>query len=169
MIVEKAGMEDVDALVRMRIDYLIEDNGGLDDRDLAVIQRELPGYFQAHLGKDLVAYVIRDRHTVVSCAFLLTVEKPMSPAFINGKTGIVLNVYTCPPYRRKGYAKMAMETLLDGARETGITVIELKATEDGYPLYRSLGFTDDDSGYHMMKWKNQTFKQAFAVEQRKNL
>ena len=28
-----------------------------------------------------------------------------------------------------------------------ISVIELKATEDGYPLYRSVGFTEDDSKY----------------------
>ena len=33
----------------------------------------------------------------------------MSPAFINGKTGTVLNVYTCPDYRHKGYARLIME------------------------------------------------------------
>ena len=45
-----------------------------------------------------------------------------------------------------------MEALLSEAKETEISSIELKATEDGYPLYRSVGFTDDDSGYHFMKW-----------------
>ena len=164
MNVEKAGIKDIESLVRMRIDYLTEDNGGLSEQDLAVIQKELPGYFHSHLGKDLIVYVIWDRQTIVSCAFLLTVEKPMSPAFINGKTGIVLNVYTCPPCRRRGNARIIMETLLSEADETGISVIELKATEDGYPLYRSLGFTDNDSRYHMMKWKNQRLKQVSAVE-----
>ena len=144
MNVEKAEMRDIEALVKMRLSYLIEDNGTLDPQDLAAIKRDLPGYFQAHLGKDLFVYVIRDRQNIVSCAFLLIVEKPMSPAFINGRTGMVLNVYTCPSYRRKGCAKK-ME----------ISVIELKATEDGYPLYRSVGFVDDGSRYHRMKWKNQ--------------
>ena len=32
---------------------------------------------------------------------------------------------------------------------------ELKATEDGYPLYRSVGFEDDGSKYHIMRWKNR--------------
>ena len=86
---------------------------------------------------------------------MLIVEKPMSPAFINGRTGMVLNVYTCPSYRRKGCAKMIMETLLSEARKMEISVIELKATEDGYPLYRSVGFMEDDSKYHRMKWKNR--------------
>ena len=155
MNVEKAGIEDIEALVKMRLSYLIEDNGSLDAQDLAAIKRELPGYFQAHLDRDLFVYVIRDGRTIVSCAFLLIVEKPMSPAFMNGKTGIVLNVYTCPVYRRRGCAKLIMEVLLSEAREKEISVIELKATEDGYPLYRSVGFTDDSSRYHMMKWRNQ--------------
>ena len=155
MNVEKAGTEDVEALVKMRISYLIEDNGSLDAQDLAAIKRELPGYFQVHLDKDLFVYVIRDGQTIVSCAFLLIVEKPMSPAFINGRTGIVLNVYTCPSYRRRGCARMIMEALLSEAKKMEISVIELKATEDGYPLYCSVGFMEDISKYHIMKWKNQ--------------
>ena len=155
MNVEKAGMKDIEALVKMRLSYLIEDNGSLDAQDLATIRRELPGYFQSHLDKDLFVYVLRDGQTIVSCAFLLIVEKPMSPAFINGRTGMVLNVYTCPSYRRRGYAKRIMETLLDEAKKMEISVIELKATENGYPLYHSIGFVDDGSKYHIMKWKNQ--------------
>ena len=109
MNIEKAGTGDIEALVKMRLSYLIEDNGTLDPQDLAAIKRDLPGYFQAHLDKDLFIYVIRDGQNIVSCAFLLIVEKPMSPAFINGRTGMVLNVYTCPSYRRKGCAKKIMD------------------------------------------------------------
>ena len=155
MNVEKAEMRDIEALVKMRLSYLIEDNGSLDPQDLAAIKRDLPGYFQAHLDKNLFIYVIRDGQNIVSCAFLLIVEKPMSPAFINGRTGMVLDVYTCPFYRRKGCAKKIMEALLAEAKKMKISVIELKATEDGYPLYRSVGFEDDHSRYRMMKWKNQ--------------
>lgn len=32
--------------------------------------------------------------------FLLVAQKPMSPAFITGRTGSVLNVYIKPQYRR---------------------------------------------------------------------
>ena len=92
---------------------------------------------------------------IVSCAFLLIVMKPMSPAFINGKTATVLNVYTLPAYRRRGYARMLMNAMIADAKELNIDVIELKATEDGYDLYRSVGFEDDRSKYHLMKWKAQ--------------
>ena len=101
MNIEKARTGDIEALVKMRLSYLVEDNGSLDAQDFAAIKKELPGYFQAHLGKDLFVYVIRDRQNIVSCAFLLIVEKPMSPAFINGRTGMVLNVYTARPIEGK--------------------------------------------------------------------
>ena len=155
MNVEKAGVDDIDVLVKLRLDYLCEDHGSLSEDDRTVIRRDLPGYFQAHLDKDLFVYVIREDHAIVSCAFLLIIEKPMSPSFINGKTGTVLNVYTCPSARKKGYAGMIMRTMISAAKEKDLSVIELKSTEDGYRLYRSVGFTDDRSKYHMMKWVNK--------------
>ena len=154
MRVEKAGTEDIAALVEMRIAYLWEDNGVLEEEELLAIQRDLPGYFQKHLNSDLSAYVIRNGQEIVSCALLLAVEKPMSPAFLNGKTGTILNVYTRPGDRRKGYANAIMRKLLNDAQEQGTSVIELKSTEDGYPLYRSLGFAEEDSRYRKMIWKN---------------
>jgi hypothetical protein len=36
-----------------------------------------------------------------------------------------------------------MDLLIEDARARALDVLELHATEDGYPLYRSLGFEDD--------------------------
>lgn len=111
----------------------------------------LPSYYTKHLNKDLMVYVARDGEDIVSCAFLLIVEKPMSPSFITGKTGTVLNVYTKPDYRKKGYAKKLITTMLEDAKAEGLSIIELKATEDGYSLYKSVGFENVVAKYHNMK------------------
>lgn len=156
--VEKAGIDDIDALVKMRLDYLYEDNGSIDESDITAIKRDLPDYFRAHINKDLFVFVVRQEQTIVSCAFLLVIEKPMSPAFINGRTGTVLNVFTCPSYRHRGYARMIMETLLSEAKELRLSVVDLKSTEDGYALYKLVGFDDDRSKYHPMKWMDQKLR-----------
>lgn len=88
---------------------------------------------------------------IVSCAFLLIVEKPMSPSFITGKTGTVLNVYTKPEYRKKGYAKKLVTMMLKDAKAEDLSVIELKAKEDGYSLYKSVCFEDVVAKYRNMK------------------
>ena len=149
MIFEKATIKDINGLTDLRLAYLQEDLGVITDKEL--IQESLPGYYEKHLNKDLMVYVARDEEDIVSCAFLLIVEKPMSPSFITGKTGTVLNVYTKPEYRNKGYAKKLMTMMLEDATAQDVSVIELKSTEDGYLLYKSVGFEDVVVKYHNMK------------------
>ena len=76
----------------------------------------------------------------------------MSPAFITGKTGTVFNVYTRQEYRKQGYAKQLMNVLLEDAKANALSVIELKATEDGYHLYKTVGFEDVVSKYYNMRF-----------------
>ena len=62
-----------------------------------------------------------------------------------------MNVYTKPEYRKKGYAKKLMNMMLEDAKAENVSNIELKATEDGYSLCRSVGFEDVVAKYHNMK------------------
>ena len=155
MIFDKATLKDIGVLTDLRIAYLNEDLDVISDENLELMKSTLPSYYTKHLNKDLMVYVARDEEDIVACAFLLIVEKPMSPSFITGKTGTVLNVYTKPEYRKKGYAKKLMTMMLEGAKAQGLSVIELKATEDGYSLYKSVGFEDVVAKYHNMKIVSQ--------------
>ena len=151
MIFDKATIKDIGVLTDLRIAYLNEDLGIISDENLELMQSTLPSYYEKHLNKDLIVYVARDGEDIVSCAFLLIVEKPMSPSFITGKTGTVLNVYTKPECRKKGYAKKLMTMMLEDAKAEGVSIIELKATKDGYSLYKSVGFEGVVAKYHNMK------------------
>lgn len=154
-MVEHAKITDIVFLTELRMAYLEEDYGKLNEDELKKIGRDLPGYFEKNLNKNIFCYLIREQEEIVACAFLLVVEKPMSPAFITGKIGTVLNVYTRPACRHKGYAKQIVEKLLEDAVEKNLSVVELKSTDDGYRLYQSVGFVNDVPKYHLMKWYNQ--------------
>lgn len=151
MTFEKATTQDIKALTDLRIAYLNEDLGSIADDDLCTIKGSLPDYYEKHLNKDLLVYVARNEDDIASCAFLLIVEKPMSPSFITGKTGTVLNVYTKPEHRGRGYAKKLMTMMLEDAKTQDVSVIELKSTDEGYSLYKSVGFEDAKAKYHNMK------------------
>ena len=150
MQVQTAGLSDIDSLTELRLAYLREDSGEFPGAD--AVAAALPGYFREHLDRDLFAYVLRDGGRIASCALLVVTVKPMSPAFPNGRTGTVLNVYTRPEYRRRGHSRAVMQALLDGAKAMGLSALDLKATQDGYPLYRSLGFRDDAGKYRPMRF-----------------
>lgn len=149
----QASLSDVPELVRLRIGYLTADFGTLDPAQEEALWRELPGYFELHLDHDLLAFVARDDadDTIVACAWLLLVTKPPSPRFPHGETGTLFNVYTVPEHRRRGLARQVMGVLIDAARAHRLDVLELHATEDGYPLYQSLGFEDDSSTHVAMR------------------
>ncbi len=152
-VIVKASEKEINELMKLRLAYLQEDLGAISEQDLQRMKEALPKYFVNHLNRDLFVYVARKEEEILACAFLLVVEKPMSPAFITGKTGTVLNVYTKPEHRKNGYAKKLMHMLLEDAKENGLSTIELKATEDGYHLYKSVGFEDVVSKYHNMRFE----------------
>ena len=152
MIFEKANANDISTLTDLRIEYLLEDYGEIPQDKLSLIVANLPPYFDSHLNKDLFAFVCRDDDIIAGCCFLYISEKPSNPSFINGKTGTVMNVYTRPQFRRKGIAGRLMKMLLAESEKLRLDFVELKSTDAGYKLYRSIGFEDVVSKYHNMKY-----------------
>ena len=152
MVFEKASIEDISELVDLRTEYLLEDHGEIPQTKLSLIADSLPYYFTNHLNKDLIAFVCRDKGQILGCCFLYISEKPSSPSFINGRTGTVMNVYTRPRFRKRGIARELMKMLLSESKNKKLDHVELKATDSGYSLYKSLGFEDTISKYHNMKY-----------------
>jgi GNAT superfamily N-acetyltransferase len=62
---------------------------------------------------------------------------PANPA---GRVGYVFSVATDPGHRRRGYSRACMQRLLDWYRKSGVTTVDLRASPEAEPLYRSLGF-----------------------------
>jgi ribosomal protein S18 acetylase RimI-like enzyme len=64
------------------------------------------------------------------------------PNIINhsGKRGYILNVYVNRDARRQGLARRLLNTALDECRARGIHQVRLHASNEGRPLYESLGF-----------------------------
>lgn len=143
---------DIEQLVQMRMFYIFEHFKGTTDTQIEKIQQQLPDYFKKHIGKDIIAFIAKEQDKVVATAILFIIEKPANPRFVTGRIGEVLNVYTCKEYRRQGIARNLMETLLSYSREQKLDFIELKATEDVYPLYKNLGFSDDKISCASMKY-----------------
>lgn len=52
-------------------------------------------------------------------------------------------VLTHPDYRRRGFARLLVERAIELAREREVGTIKLDATDQGRPLYLSLGFRDE--------------------------
>ncbi len=149
----EATEEDIGQLTQMRIAYIISDQGSISEADHRSMEESLPIYFEESLGKSIFVFAAKDKGQVVSTVMLNVIKKPANPHFIHGRIGEVLSVYTKEEYRRQGIAGKLMNMLLDKAKELELDYVELSATEDGYKLYKSLGFDDITSQYHEMKYR----------------
>lgn len=147
-----ANQGDIPSLVDLRLAYLREDFPSQTAKISSMIQEQLPDYFYRRLGNDLLVFVCEEDARIVSTVFLLITEKPANPNFPTGLTGTVLNVYTLPQYRKRGYATRLMELVIREANLQNLSYLELKATQAGLPLYRKLGFISEESKNQSMRY-----------------
>ena len=148
----RAGKEQIQEIIRLRIAFLEEDFEGVNEENIRAIEGQLIYYFNEHLNKDAYVYIAIDKEPI-GMAILLINQKPANPNFPTGCTGLVMNVYTSKEYRRKGVAERLMDMLITHARSLNLDYIELEATPQGYGLYKKLGFEDKVSGNKSMKLK----------------
>ena len=67
---------------------------------------------------------------------------PPGPRYLGDRLAFVYNVYTEPAHRRRGLARLIMNTVHSWCRDNGITSIALNASADAVPLYQSLGYRE---------------------------
>ena len=90
-----------------------------------------------------LAVANNERERVVAGAGLWLrpmLPRPTPTGIIQGHEALVANVYTEPEWRRRGVAALLMRHVLDYTREHRIGRVLLHASDDGRPLYESLGF-----------------------------
>ncbi len=151
VVYDIANLNDIPELIRLRIMYMIDDFGSITDEEKEGMEKQLPGYFERELGKKLIAFVARAEGRLVAAAYLLIIEKPANPFLLNGLDSEVLSVYTEEGYRGRGICSRLMKNMIDYAAEHKISRIDLVATDEGYPVYKKVGFKDKIQKYKDMR------------------
>lgn len=95
---------------------------------------------------DQTTVLALDDEEVIGCATICYIS--LVPTFDHptGKRAHIMNVYTDKCYRRRGIAYKMMISLIEEAKERGVTEISLDATEEGRLLYAKLGFKPSTEG-----------------------
>ena len=153
IVFDEATKEDIDELIRLRIEYMIDDFGSVSDHERECMEKQLPDYFSRKLGTELIAFVARDGERIVATVYLLTIEMPSSPKFLNGLNGEIFSVYTEKEYRRRGIGSQLLKNLIAYAKEKRLCRLDLSATSEGYPVYKKLGFVEKAQDYTDMRMK----------------
>jgi ribosomal protein S18 acetylase RimI-like enzyme len=141
VIIRRATQADIPNLVRLRR-MMFEGMGWEDHERLVSAQAASAAYLAKAIpsGEFYGWVAVVPTGKTVSTGGIIIDQHLPTPGNLSGKIGYVLNVATDPHYRRRGIARRIMQTMLAWLAEKGIRRAVLHASDQGWPLYESLGF-----------------------------
>lgn len=141
LIYRKAGIEDIEMLVKTRIEVLRAANCLSDEANMEFVEEQSREYYEASLQAEThTAYLVFDGEKIVGTGGISFFR--VMPTYHNptGWKAYIMNMYTKPNYRRKGIAYHTLELLTEEAKKRNVSYISLEATDMGRPLYERYGF-----------------------------
>ena len=141
MELRTATLHDIPALIQLRIQFLKEIAGQKENPAEDQLAAELEKYFIAHLsGADFINWLVIKDGQILGTGGICFNNYPPNFKCLNEKRGYIMNIYVLPAYRKQGLAEMIFQKLIATAKQEGISMLTLHATEMGPRLYKKYGF-----------------------------
>ena len=141
--IRPATLADADALVRHRVAMFTDMGVPLDAAQLdRTFRTWLADVMPAGSYRAWLAEVGGE---VAGGGGITILPWPPGPQYAGDRLAFVYNVYTEPAHRRRGLARLIMDTIHDWCRGNGITSMALNASRDGKPLYEAMGYAESPS------------------------
>lgn len=146
-----ANLDDVNALVNLRLEFLREvgsfsgrdDGGELGEAIRQYLMKAMPaGTF--------LAWVAESDGAIVGTSGLTFFERPPNGANMAGLEAYLSNMYTLPGWRGKGVGTALVATIIEHVKGTRARRIWLHATDQGRPVYEKAGFVASKSDMELV-------------------
>lgn len=138
----KATINDLDDLVRLRIEFLKEvqkiETRQYSEEELSTALREYLS--KSIINDEFVAWLAISESEIIATSGLCFFQITPGFTLIDGKIAYILNIYTLPNWRGKGIGKQVFDHILQEAIGRGYKRISLHASDDGRPIYEKFGF-----------------------------
>lgn len=140
--IRTAGYSDARLPAETRIRQLNDEEKHPD----ADILQKLTNWFEEMLkdGK-LYQVILEDKAGLAATGGLISLPFPASFFEPEGNTGYILNIYTRPDVRRKGYGSQVMNLLKEEAKRQNMEVLYLYSSVHGRRLYEKAGFEESEA------------------------
>jgi len=138
---QTASIDDMNILIKTRIQVLRAANKLADVVDMSVIEHESYDYYKDSLVNGThIAYLVYNDSIFVGAGGVSFYR--VMPTYENptGEKAYIMNMYTVPQYRKQGIAIRMLDYLVKEAKARNVTFISLEATAMGKPLYEKYGF-----------------------------
>jgi GNAT superfamily N-acetyltransferase len=121
---------------------MFRDMGYRDDRALELMAEKFRPWVEAKMRADeyLTWFAVAEDGAIAAGAGLWLMDWPPHMLGSGARRGNILNVYTETKFRRQGLARKLTLAAIEWCKKNRIDYVILHASEEGRPLYESLGF-----------------------------
>ncbi len=139
--IRQAQLADVQTLVAHRA-AMFRDMGYRDDAALDEMAVRFRPWLERMMraGEYLAWLAEAEDDRIAAGAGLWLMDWPPHMIGSGDRRGNILNVYTEPEFRKQGLARKLTVAAMEWCRDHGVDCVILHASEEGRPLYESLGF-----------------------------
>jgi GNAT superfamily N-acetyltransferase len=137
--IRPATLDDVEAIVHHRLAMFAEMGTPVE---ISVVETAFRRWLRDKLpAGTYLAWLVEDAgREVVAGGGATVLPWPPGPRYVGGRLAFVYNVYTEPAHRRRGLARLVMETIHAWCRENGIGLVGLNSSQAGRTLSETMGY-----------------------------
>lgn len=138
--IELKCIEDIESLMTWRAEVIEHVFGCRPDDKLLDANRQ---YYLHHIEDGThIAYVASQEGRECGCGCICLTEELPSPDNPSGRCAYLMNIYVREEYCNHGIAHKIVARLIKEAKDRECNKIYLETTDDGRPVYATLGFPD---------------------------
>jgi len=146
--------QHIPQLIELRIEFLLSIKGWQPREKIDALIKYLHQYYNTAIpAENFVGWMAWIDKKAVGVGALVVREQPGQFDWPEGRLGYVLNMYTIPEHRKKGICSTILQELINYAKNTGLSRLELHAAPDGEPVYRKHGFEEWKEPFLMLRFK----------------
>jgi GNAT superfamily N-acetyltransferase len=139
--IRRATVDDA-ALITQHRHQMFADNDFTTEERLCEMDAIFLPWVRNHLADDTyVGLLLEEDGKILAGGGIYYMEFPPHWMDVEPLRAYLLNFYTAPEARGRGYAKLVLEAALADCRSRGPRVITLHASRFGRPIYEQYGFT----------------------------
>ncbi len=148
-----ASEPEIEELTDLRMFYFETECYKLDENQFEEIRKQNIDYLKDHLNGSGYVAAASENGRIIAAAYLTIIHKAANLHFPTGCYGEVYGVYTLPEFRRQGISTKLMNLVMDKCREENCSFVQLGATQEGFPVYKKLGFYEQEEEYKPMEFR----------------
>jgi GNAT superfamily N-acetyltransferase len=136
-----ATVDDAEVIARHRAAMFYEMKSIDEIESASIISASIAQLSEMLARGDYLGWLVEwDAKVIAGGGVMMRRLLPRPGSLSGGEEAYILNVYTEPEHRRRGLARKIMETILAWCCEHDVARVTLHPSDEGEPLYRSLGF-----------------------------